>query len=182
MFRRLIGLSFFSFAEIGHANPVWDELGYLPTSAVRSFDNYPHSEHEKKDRKLKSLFRYSKVFDDIKGIEDNEYDELSIDVVVIGSGCGGGVVAHQLILAGYNVLVLEKGGYYNSADFSRWRESEAMTNTLEKGGLCTTKDGNILILAGSCLGGGSTINWCASFQTPKFILKEWADQGLDDFG
>jgi hypothetical protein len=45
-------------------------------------------------------------------------DELQIDAVVIGSGCGGGVIASELINAGFNVLVLEKGGFFQTEDFA----------------------------------------------------------------
>jgi choline dehydrogenase-like flavoprotein len=38
----------------------------------------------------------------------------------------GGVVASQLVKAGFNVIVLEKGGYYRQTDFENWRECEAM--------------------------------------------------------
>jgi long-chain-alcohol oxidase len=106
---------------------------------------------------------------------------MDVDVIVIGSGCGGGVMAHQLVRAGYSVLVLEKGGYYRRSDFAQWSECEAMAKCFEKGGLCSSADSNIIILAGSCVGGGSTINWSASFTTPQHVLREWNEQGLDAF-
>ncbi|RYY88604.1 hypothetical protein EON63_02175 [archaeon] len=106
---------------------------------------------------------------------------LTVDAIIIGSGCGGGVMAHTLTLQGYTVLVIEKGGYYNARDFAQWGEAEAMSRCLEKGGLCSTSDSNMLVLAGSCVGGGSTINWSASFETPEYVLKEWGDMGLQCF-
>ncbi len=39
------------------------------------------------------------------------------DVCVIGSGAGGGPIAYELALAGYSVLVLEKGPWLNEQDF-----------------------------------------------------------------
>lgn len=41
----------------------------------------------------------------------------------------------------------------------------------------------INILAGATLGGGTRINWSASFATPDHVRKEWAQQhGLEVFG
>jgi choline dehydrogenase-like flavoprotein len=42
---------------------------------------------------------------------------LKADVVVIGSGAGGAVVACELQRAGFEVLVLEEGGHHTRADF-----------------------------------------------------------------
>ncbi|GAB3694766.1 GMC family oxidoreductase [Spirosoma flavus] len=43
--------------------------------------------------------------------------ELSTyDVIIIGSGAGGGMAAHQLTKAGANVCLLEAGGYFDPAD------------------------------------------------------------------
>jgi long-chain-alcohol oxidase len=107
---------------------------------------------------------------------------LEADVVVVGSGAGGGVMAGELVKAGLKVIVLEKGGYYTSEDFKKWRESEASKNILERGGLVQSKSGSVAILAGSCVGGGTLVNWSASFRTPKFVLDDWAAEGLSAFG
>lgn len=41
---------------------------------------------------------------------------------------------------------------------------------------------SISLLAGSCVGGGTTLNWCASFRTPKSVRKDWAEtRGLKQF-
>ena len=112
----------------------------------------------------------------------DDTDTVEVDVVIVGSGCGGGVMAEQLVTAGYKVLVVEKGGYYQPHEFARWRECEAMAKMYDKGGLCTSEDGSVIVLSGSCIGGGSTVNWLASFRTPEHVLNEWAATGLTAFG
>jgi len=97
---------------------------------------------------------------------------IDADVVVIGSGAGGGVVAAELAAAGQHVIVLEKGGYSNEADFDG-AEYKAFRDLYEKRGILTTDDVGIVVLAGSSLGGGTTINWTASLPTPAHILREW---------
>ncbi len=42
------------------------------------------------------------------------------DVVVVGSGAGGGVVAGELAQRGRDVLLLEVGPHLTAADFTRW--------------------------------------------------------------
>ena len=40
-----------------------------------------------------------------------------VDVCIIGSGPGGGAMAHALTAAGLNVLILERGNRYHTRDF-----------------------------------------------------------------
>ena len=98
---------------------------------------------------------------------------LDCDVVVIGSGAGGGVAAGELTAAGKSVIVLEKGGYANEADFSH-READAFERLYDARGLRTTHDLGLLILQGSCLGGGTVVNYTTSFHTPERVREEWA--------
>lgn len=44
---------------------------------------------------------------------------MKYDVCVIGSGAGAGPVIYELSKAGYNVVVLEKGPYLKTADYSK---------------------------------------------------------------
>src|SRR5260370_22301157 len=45
---------------------------------------------------------------------------LEADVVVIGSGAGGAVIAAELAQRGASVVVVEAGGYFNEADFNQY--------------------------------------------------------------
>ncbi|KAK9841741.1 hypothetical protein WJX81_000141 [Elliptochloris bilobata] len=53
---------------------------------------------------------------------------------------------------------------------------------LQRAGLLTTSDAGVNILAGATLGGGTRVNWSASFRTPAHVRREWArDYGLPAF-
>ncbi|CAH8345940.1 unnamed protein product [Eruca vesicaria subsp. sativa] len=107
---------------------------------------------------------------------------IQCDAVVVGSGSGGGVVAGMLAKAGYKVLVVEKGNYYARSNLSL-REGQAIDEMYLSGGLLATTDMNVVILAGSTVGGGSTINWSASIKTPEHVMKEWSEKSeLEMFG
>jgi choline dehydrogenase-like flavoprotein len=103
-----------------------------------------------------------------------EADErLGCDVVVVGSGAGGGVVAAELARAGADVIVLEKGGYASESDFSH-HEAEAARDLYLYGLTLATTDLGVRIVAGSTLGGGTVVNYTTSFKTPQPVLAEWA--------
>jgi choline dehydrogenase-like flavoprotein len=100
---------------------------------------------------------------------------LDAEVVVIGSGAGGGVVAGELAAAGYQVIVLEKGGYANEADFDG-AEKRSMDRLYEKKGILATHDLGVIVFAGNTLGGGTTVNWTTSLRTPEYVLRQWENE------
>ncbi|HEY6854042.1 MAG TPA: GMC family oxidoreductase N-terminal domain-containing protein, partial [Gemmatimonadales bacterium] len=106
---------------------------------------------------------------------------LDCDVVVVGSGAGGGVVAGELAAQGKDVVVLEKGAYLNESDFSQL-EGDMLQRAYDGGGLLATDDLSAIILQGSCLGGGTVVNYTTSFHTPDNVREEWArEHGLPHF-
>lgn len=106
---------------------------------------------------------------------------LEADVVVIGSGAGGGVVAAELAQAGKSVIVLEKGGYNYEGNFTQL-ERQAMSELFLKQGTQATKDLGVVIMAGSTLGGSTIINWMTCFRTPEDVLAEWEQSsGLNGY-
>jgi choline dehydrogenase-like flavoprotein len=107
--------------------------------------------------------------------------ELDCDVCVVGSGAGGGTAAGVLASAGLDVVVMEAGGYFAEEDFDG-RELDGYGRLYLNGGGIATTDQSIGLLAGSCLGGGTTVNYTWCFRPPDHVRQEWKERfGLDDW-
>jgi choline dehydrogenase-like flavoprotein len=141
-------------------NPNWEAIGYPGPRAVP-----PAPEEAPKT---------------IAVTRPDEADlSLTADVVVVGSGSGGGVVAGTLARAGKDVVVLEAGGYYNEADFNQL-ELWAYERLYRAGGIAQTASGSLALQTGSNLGGGSTVNWTNCLRTTPHVREEWErEHGLE---
>jgi choline dehydrogenase-like flavoprotein len=144
--------------EHGGRSPVWDAIGYAG----------PLGKNEQAPPKS------------IRVLDVSADTTLDCDVCVIGSGAGGGTAAGVLAAAGLDVVVLEAGGYYDDADFDGG-EFDGYGRMYMYGGGAATDDQSVGLLAGSCLGGGTTVNYTTSFRTPDDVREEWAGHGVAAF-
>lgn len=117
------------------------------------------------------LARGWKVVDAAAATRDQE---LEFDVVIVGSGAGGGVTAEILAEAGLNVAIVEEGPLAGSSEFNM-REREAYPHLYQESAGRQTQDKGITILQGRCVGGGTTVNWTSSFRTPARTLAHWTE-------
>ena len=97
------------------------------------------------------------------------------DVVVVGSGAGGGVVAGELADRGRRVLLLELGPHKTAADFTRWEAKAAhdlwwpIRFALIDGGA----GGAVGLIAGRCVGGSTTINTKVALRAHANDFAKW---------
>lgn len=80
-----------------------------------------------------------------------------VDVIVIGSGAGGAVAAANLAAHGHKPLIVEAGPHYPSTRITH--EERRMTARLfVDGGVQTSRDHDIVVFQGRCVGGSTVIN------------------------
>ncbi|PXX56314.1 gluconate 2-dehydrogenase subunit 3-like protein [Nocardia tenerifensis] len=137
-------------------NPLWKEIGYPAPSGPLSTAPQPQ----------------------LTPMRCAENTTLTCDVVIVGSGAGGGAAAAVLAEAGLDVIVLERGNYYDDRDFGAG-ELAALEQLYAPG--ASSSEGQITLVAGSCLGGGTVVNWSTSLPTPDSVRAEWAELGAAQF-
>jgi choline dehydrogenase-like flavoprotein len=95
------------------------------------------------------------------------------DVVVVGSGAGGGVVAGELAQRGRDVLLLECGPHRTAADFTRW-EAKATQDLFWPLRFAPLPSGEVVtFLAGRCVGGTTTINTKVALRAHERDVAKW---------
>lgn len=109
--------------------------------------------------------------------------DAEFDVVVIGSGAGGAVVAAELAEAGLAVAVLEEGEHHATGEFTS-RTLDMLRMLYRDGGAATTLGrAPIQFSEGRCVGGSTVVNGGMAFRAPERVIERWASAtglpGLD---
>nr|CAB3499396.1 unnamed protein product [Digitaria exilis] len=187
--------AFYTMVNEDSDNPSWKAIGYnVPNMEVEPREDDQTEPAPPSPRPLENGVVETKYLDDttllrplmdkglvVKPDASDHYHTVQCDVVIVGSGCGGGVAAAVLASAGHKVVVVEKGDYFTSEDYTSI-EGPSMDRLYEKGGVFCTSNVTTVLFAGSTVGGGSAINWSASIRTPERVRQEWArEHGLPVF-
>ena len=154
--------------------PAWEAVGYLDGPA----DDWKEANQAEKEED-----HYPYKFENERIAKESANSEivLDTDILIIGSGSGGGVVASYLAQRGVRVLVADKGTYLRPGEV-KGREDQGYPDMYEGEGLLPTEDGSVNVLAGSTFGGGTTVNWSASLKPRHYLRESWASvHGLPYF-
>jgi choline dehydrogenase-like flavoprotein len=156
-FKRLCTSLAYSAVDAQGCNPLWPILGYPGPRSDRAIPTSP-------------------------GLPISEPSgDIEADVVVVGSGAGGSVAAALLAQAGKRVVVLESGPRADPMDYTQL-EAAMFSQFYLDHALAATDDLGVVLLAGACVGGGTTINWCTSLPISEKVAAQWArDSGGIDF-
>lgn len=106
---------------------------------------------------------------------------LQADILVIGSGAAGGVLAATLSeFTGQRIILIEKGGYFTHEFFDQ-RELDMNVLYADRGARATV-DGAMPVQGGECVGGGTTVNFALSFDPREDVWRGWKhDFGVGPF-
>lgn len=101
------------------------------------------------------------------------------DVVIVGSGAAGSVIAYKMAKAGLTTLILEKGKFEDPTTFVH-DELEMYSRLYKNGGLQASSDNDITFAQGQTVGGSTVIN-NAIWIRPDVskVLKEWKSLGAN---
>lgn len=110
---------------------------------------------------------------------------LSADVVVVGSGAGGMVLATVLAESGLDVVVVEEGKRIPASVQAKWRQSQSLRHIWREGGMTLAVGlGNtpgINVTMGIGVGGSSMVTGGVCLRVPERILGSWSRElGLSE--
>jgi choline dehydrogenase-like flavoprotein len=107
--------------------------------------------------------------------------EREYDVVIIGSGAGGGTAAQALgalVADGRRVLLLEQGARLADEEFTGL-ELDMSDALYEDGGGFLTADGTMTLAFGRVFGGSTVVYTGTSLVAPERVIRRWNVPGLD---
>ncbi|KAF4968041.1 hypothetical protein FSARC_4509 [Fusarium sarcochroum] len=195
-----------SYFITGYWQPIYNQPAHVREAILKSWATSPRERWKSLTKtmtslSLKSYSQTSPLLPQVSGYSDTPTDwqpketfdfkfiqveagddshVIETDVVIVGSGCGGGVSAKNLAEAGHKVLVVDKAYHYPSSHLPMPQDA-GCSHLFDNGGFFMTEDSGCTVTAGSAWGGGGTVNWSVCLKPQAFVREEWADAGLPFF-
>ncbi len=116
--------------------------------------------------------------DDLPTAASQTGERVECDVVVVGTGAGGGAVAARLAEAGHAVVLVEEGEYATRADFAGSLEGRVQRYWRDGGFNLALGNSTIAVPTGRLVGGTTAINSGTALRTPDAVLAEWRTLGF----
>jgi choline dehydrogenase-like flavoprotein len=142
-------------------------LGYY--GDARTFDEVGYTPYSQRGRSTRRVV--SPTLDVLrpKDLRKETYDG---EIVIIGSGPAGAVLAYNLVEQGHDVLMLERGPHLDPTEFTE-DEVHMLSNLYRDGAFQLSRDFRFQVLQGSCVGGTSVINNAVCFRAPGPVIDRW---------
>lgn len=115
----------------------------------------------------------------VLGEQDITGDEFSAEICIVGSGAAASILAHELVMAGKHVVMVERGEHHERQTYTE-NEMDMVSRLYADGALQMASDFRFQVFQGSCVGGSTVVNNAVCFDLPEAKLDEWNDpRGLD---
>jgi choline dehydrogenase-like flavoprotein len=149
-------------------------VGYYSLREGRETTRFePFTERQGAAEKIATLPRRRRELDVIEPWEVSG-SELEADVVIVGSGAGGAILAYRLAEAGRRVLVLERGPHVRPSQITE-DEMEMFAKLYKDGALSFSRDFEFQVAQGQCVGGSTMVNNAVCIEPSDATKSEWKD-------
>jgi choline dehydrogenase-like flavoprotein len=159
------------------------QLVYLAYYGDReTFESIGYKRFQDRDDYAERMARDAPVIrSPLKAMDPNRLspDDLVADVVIVGSGAAGAIIAYDLAESGKDVLVLERGMHVEPARFND-TETDMLSKLYSDGAIQVSRDLRFAVLQGMCVGGSTVVNNAVCIPAPDDVLDMWNDpRGLN---
>lgn len=101
--------------------------------------------------------------------------KLEADIVIVGSGPGGSVMAKELSeVSGLKIILVDSGPYILERFYQQLELK--MSQIYWEGGNRVTDDLSTQIAQARCVGGGTVLYTGTAHKVPEFVLDDWANR------
>lgn len=158
-------------------------LGYY--NDERTFKSIGYKRFSQRDDTIEKITKNPpterKILKVLNSSDLENVEELNGDVIIIGSGAAGSILAHNLAEKGREVIMLERGEHTDPSQMNE-DEVQMLSKLYSDGALQLSRDFQFQILQGSCVGGTTVINNAVCFDLPEDVLDKWNEPQLFDAG